>query len=109
MLLDQRAEPAQLAMLLNVVEITYLLASPEEREAISTARFRQAETALEACFGQMDEGSVTIEAAAREAIEQILAMHDRQLLSVPSHRYLEAHERAVQLVEAGRSAIPDQP
>lgn len=97
------------SMLLNVVEITYLLASPEEREAVSTARFRQAETALEACFGQMDEGSVTIEAAAREAIEQILAMHDRQLLSVPSHRYLEAHERAVQLVEAGRSAIPDQP
>ncbi|MCM2547288.1 hypothetical protein M8545_28245, partial [Burkholderia glumae] len=43
LLLDQRAEPAQLAILLNVVEVTYLLALPEEREAVSTARFRQAE------------------------------------------------------------------
>ncbi|MGN4111245.1 hypothetical protein ACS0X5_17010 [Burkholderia gladioli] len=105
LLLDQRAEPAQLAILLHVVEITYLLASPEEREAVSIARFRRAEAVLEACFGQLDAGCVTIEATAREAIEQILTMHDRQLLGVPSHRYLEAQERVKQLAEAGRSAI----
>ncbi|WP_333997366.1 hypothetical protein [Burkholderia gladioli] len=61
LLLDQRAEPAQLAILLHMVEITYLLASPEEREVVSTARFRQAEAALEACFDQLDEGGVTLE------------------------------------------------
>lgn len=107
MLLDQRAEPAQLAILLNVVEITYLLASPEERDAVLTARFRHAEAALEACFGQLGEGRVMLEATEHEAIEQILAMHDQQLLSVPSHRYLGAQERTKQLAETGRSAIPD--
>ncbi|WP_186102855.1 hypothetical protein [Burkholderia gladioli] len=108
LLLDQLAEPAQLAILLHVVEITYLLASPEEREVVPTARFRQAEAALEACFEQLDEGGVTLEATEHEAIEQILALHDQQLLSVPSHRYLEAHERVQQLTETGRSAIPEQ-
>ncbi|MBU9217742.1 hypothetical protein KTD55_27125 [Burkholderia gladioli] len=108
LLLDQLAEPAQLAILLHVVEITYLLASPEEREVVSIARFRRAEAVLEVCFGQLDAGCVTIEATAHEAIEQILALHDQQLLSVPSHRYLEAHERVQQLAETGRSAIPEQ-
>ncbi len=108
LLLDQRAESAQLAILLNVVEVTYLLASPEEREAVSTARFRQAEAVLEACFGQLGQGGVTPEAPERKAIEQILALHDQQLLGVPSHRYLDAQERAKQVAQAGRSAIPDQ-
>ncbi|QPQ89151.1 hypothetical protein I6H08_38585 (plasmid) [Burkholderia gladioli] len=107
MLLDQRVEPAQLAIMLNVVEITYLLASPADRDAISTARFRQAEAALEACFGRLGESGLALETIEREAIEQILAMHDRQLISVPSHRYLEAQERAKRLAEAARSAIPD--
>ncbi|WP_244120329.1 hypothetical protein [Burkholderia gladioli] len=91
-----------------MVEITYLLASLEERKAVSAARFRQAEAALEACFGQRGEGGLTLETTARETIEQILAMHDQQLLGVPSHRYLEVQERAKQLAQAGRSAIPDQ-
>ncbi|WP_186289408.1 hypothetical protein [Burkholderia gladioli] len=108
LLLDQCAEPAQLAILLNVVEITYLLASPADRDAASTARFREAEAALETCFGRLEEPGMTLEAAQREAIEQILAVHDQQLLSVPSYRYLEAQERAKQLVDAGRSAIPDE-
>ncbi|WP_186037545.1 hypothetical protein [Burkholderia gladioli] len=108
MLLDQRAGPTQLAILLNVVEITYLLASPTELDAVSLARLRQAEMALEACFGQLGEGGVAYEFAQREAIEQILAVHDEQLLSVPSYRYLEAQERAKQLADAGRSAIPDR-
>ncbi|WP_244125871.1 hypothetical protein [Burkholderia gladioli] len=102
------AGPPQLAILLNVVEITYLLASPTELGAVSLARFRQAEMALEACFGQLGEGGVAYEFAQREAIEQILAVHDEQLLSVPSHRYLEAQERAKQLAAAGRSAILDR-
>ncbi|WP_186117758.1 hypothetical protein [Burkholderia gladioli] len=109
LLLDQCAEPAQLAILLNVVEITYLLTSPEERDAVSTARFRQAEAALEACFEQLGEGGgVSMDATDREAIEQLLALHDQQLLAVPSHRYLDAQERVKQLAQAGRSAIPDQ-
>ncbi|WP_186149180.1 hypothetical protein [Burkholderia gladioli] len=107
LLLDQRAEPAQLAMLLNVVEITYLLASPEEREAVSIARFRRAEAVLDACLGQLSEGGVTLEVTEREAIEQILALHDQQLLGVPSYRYLDAQERLKRLAQAGRSAIPD--
>lgn len=106
MLLDQRAGPTQLAILLNVVEMTYLLASPAEREAVSLARFRQAEMVLEACFGPLGEGGVGLEAALRETIEQILVMHDEQLLRVPSHRYLDAQERSEQLAETGRSAIP---
>ncbi|WP_244118372.1 hypothetical protein [Burkholderia gladioli] len=107
LLLDQCAEPAQLAILLHVVEITYLLASPADRDAISNARFRQAEAALEACFGQLGEGGITLEATEREAIEQVLVMHDQQLISVPSYRYLEAQERVKQLVQIGRSVVPD--
>ncbi|ALK33999.1 hypothetical protein Bpla01_57180 [Burkholderia plantarii] len=53
-------------------------------------------------------GSGRLEATEREAIEQILAMHDRQLLSVASLRYPDAQERLKQLAEAGRAAIPDQ-
>ncbi|QPQ88818.1 hypothetical protein I6H08_37695 (plasmid) [Burkholderia gladioli] len=106
MLLDLRAGPTQLAILLNVVEMTYLLASSAERDAVSLAHFRRAEMALEACFGPLGEGGVALEFAQREAIEQILATHDEQLLRVPSHRYLDAQERIKQLAEAGRSAIP---
>ncbi|WP_257820136.1 hypothetical protein [Burkholderia glumae] len=59
-------------------------------------------------FWQLGEGGLTLETAEREAIEQILAMHDQQLLSVPRHRYLDAQERVKQLAQAGRAAIPDQ-
>ncbi|MDN7728305.1 hypothetical protein [Burkholderia gladioli] len=45
---------------------------------VPTARFRQAKAALEACFEQLDEGGVTLEATEHEAIEQILALHDQQ-------------------------------
>ncbi|WAG17855.1 hypothetical protein DX980_00400 (plasmid) [Burkholderia gladioli] len=103
LLLDQCAKPAQLAILLHVVEITYLLASPEDRDAISNARFRRAEAALEACFGQLGEGGITLEATEREAIERVLVMHDRQLISGPSYRYLEAQECVKQLVFASRT------
>ncbi|WP_244126047.1 hypothetical protein [Burkholderia gladioli] len=95
-------------MLLNVVEITYLLASSEEREAVSIARFRQAEAALEARLEQIGEGGgAMIDAIEREAIEYVSTLHDQQLLGVPSHRYLEAQERVKQLAQAGQSAIPD--
>ncbi len=53
-------------------------------------------------------GSGRLEVTEREATEQILAMHDRQLLSVASHRYPDAQARLKQLAEAGRAAIPDQ-
>ncbi len=106
MLLDQCAGHTQLVILLNVVEMTYLLALPAELETISIDRFRQAEMALEAQFGQCAEGGGELESAQREVIERILAMHDEQLLRVSSHRYLEAQERCKRLAEAGRSAIP---
>ncbi|QJP70542.1 hypothetical protein DF052_27140 [Burkholderia glumae] len=77
--------------------------------AVSIARFRQAKTALGACFEELgDGGGVMMDANDRKAIEQILALHDKQLLAVSSHRYLDPQERAKQLAQAGRSAIPDQ-
>jgi hypothetical protein len=88
-----RGSMDQVNVLLKVVFLAYFTAGMEH-EPVDLDMFRAAEAALECCGlrGNRD-GNWPLSAADRAVLAPILALHDRQLGSMPSWRYREAWTR----------------
>ncbi|CAE6854854.1 hypothetical protein R69658_08168 [Paraburkholderia aspalathi] len=88
-----RGSVEQMNVLLKVTYLTYFMADAAH-ESVDLDLFRAAETAFECCGlrGHRD-GNWTLPTADHDVLARILALHDRQLGSMPSWRYTEAWAR----------------
>lgn len=100
----------QINVLLKVVYLAYLMAVMAD-EPVDLDTFRAAEAAVECCGlrGHRD-GNWTLTAADNALLAPILALHDRQLGSMPSRRYGEAWTRLHALLRNdAQSPLPSVP
>ncbi|WP_154731416.1 hypothetical protein [Burkholderia pseudomallei] len=99
-----RGDVEQLATLFNVVYVAYFLSN---RHTEDIALYSQAEAALNHCAQRADAGAPIIPAADEAALlEQVIAIHDVQISSLPAHRYLNARERLQRMPADSTSPLP---
>ncbi|MBS2132098.1 hypothetical protein KEX41_28335 (plasmid) [Burkholderia thailandensis] len=97
----------QMSCLLKVVYLAWFML--DEPVADEPPLFHQAEAALERSTTRAEhrEGW-TLPDDDCQAIEQILVLHDRQLASLPSHRYMSAWARLTRFIASpNRSPLPE--
>ncbi|MFA8356947.1 hypothetical protein ACEPT7_03500 [Burkholderia ubonensis] len=72
------------------------------------AEFQRAEAALARCIARAERGETWVMLDRDKAvIERILVLHDEQLASIPTHRYLTALDKLNRFVAEGlQSPIP---
>lgn len=81
----------QLATLFNVVYVAYFLC---EQRTDDIGRYSRAEAALNHCAQRADAGApISLSDDETALLEQVIAIHDVQISSLPAHRYLSAWER----------------
>ncbi|WP_434116201.1 hypothetical protein [Paraburkholderia caffeinilytica] len=96
----------QMSCLLKAVYLAWFLRDGGAGEHVDF--FREAECALE-CYATHAEQHRGWALAEDEcgAIESILALHDRQLISIPAHRYAAAWEQLKRFIESdAKSPLP---
>lgn len=100
---DGRGTIEQLATLLNVVFVAYFLCDCRPGDITP---YTDAEAALNQCTRRAERGEPpTPDAGEAALLERVIAIHDAQLASVPTHRYLSAWEQ-LQRIPAGGVAWP---
>lgn len=99
-----RGDVEQLATLFNVVYVAYFLC---ERRPADVTLYSRAEAALNHCAQRADDGGPIILAADEAALlEQVIAILDEQISSLPAHRYLNAWERLQRMPADSTSPLP---
>jgi hypothetical protein len=106
MMRNRTATVSQLGMLINAIQIAYLLEDRSRGEDV-TEVYQHAEMALEQCIRRAGDGG-PIELFDDEAscLEEVLRRYDQKMLIVQTRTYMAAQERASKLAAAKRSAIP---
>jgi hypothetical protein len=99
-----RGDVEQLATLFNVVYVAYLLC---EQHSDDIPLYSRAEAALNDCAQRADAGEpIALRDVETTVLEQVIAIHDAQLASLPAHRYLNAWERLQRTPGDSGSPLP---
>ncbi|WP_175817959.1 hypothetical protein [Burkholderia diffusa] len=96
--------------LLKAVYMAFYLHGGTPADADNRA-IQRAEAALERCTGSAERGETwTMFDADKAAIERVLLLHDEQLATTPTHRYLDALDKLNRFALEGlKSPIPPVP
>ncbi|WP_322066489.1 hypothetical protein [Burkholderia ubonensis] len=85
-----RGDIATIVTLSNVLQLSVYLDVSGDLEL-----FRHSEVALDECVARAGQGEPwMLTDEERTALKTLVVVHDRQLATVPTHRYLDALERA---------------
>ncbi|WP_053293371.1 hypothetical protein [Burkholderia pseudomallei] len=96
--------------LLKAVYMAFYLHSESPAETDVRA-IRRAEAALERCMARAERGETWgMLDVDKSTIERVLLLHDEQLATTPTHRYLEALDKLNRFALEGlKSPIPTEP
>ncbi|MBR8028550.1 hypothetical protein KDX27_31415 [Burkholderia cenocepacia] len=105
MLRDGRGDIEAIITLLNVLYLAFFL---RDSAPVALDGCRRAEVALDDCIRRAERGEPWCLADdERQALEQLVVMHDAQLAAAPAHRYLDAWDQVQRVMASGgRSPIP---
>lgn len=88
-----QGEPGQLGCLMRVLYVAFLLRdlTPDQGD---NALFRRSEAALNRCLARATDGKPwALPPEESPPVEWLVALHDRQLATVPVHRYVATCDR----------------